>query len=383
VLGSAVWDFRQAPGALLRSPVAHERLIDPVAEEPSVRIAIIAPPWVPVPPPLYGGTEVVLDGLARGLQAAGNDVLLYTTGDSTCPVPKAWVLPDAVGVGTSGSATELRHVVNAYDVVRDWGADVVHDHTLIGPVYADRFDDVAVVTTNHGPFQSELGDYYRAIGHRVPIIAISHHQASTAAGVPIAAVIHHGVDVEHYQPGPGDGGYAVFLGRMCAEKGVHTAIEVARTAGMPLKIAAKLQEAQEFAYFEHVVSPLLHDGVEFIGEVGGEDKHNLLGHACCLLNPVGWPEPFGMVMIEALACGTPVIATPNGSVPELVDNGRTGFVGATEANLVDGLLRLDELDRAACRVAAVERFSIERMAADHLAGYEAIVERRVRSMAVV
>ena len=344
-----------------------------------MRIAIIAPPWVSVPPRLYGGTEVVLDGLARGLQAAGEDVLLYTTGDSTCPVPRAWVLPEAVGVGTSGSATELRHVVNAYDVVRAWGADVVHDHTLVGPVYADRFDDVTVVTTNHGPFQSELGDYYRAIGHRVPIIAISHHHASTAGEVPIAAVIHHGVDVEHYRPGPGDGGYAVFLGRMCAEKGVHTAIEVARAAGMPLKIAAKLQEAQEFAYFEHVVTPLLHDGVEFIGEVGGNDKQDLLGHARCLLNPVGWPEPFGMVMIEALACGTPVVATPNGSVPELVDNGRTGFVGATETDLANGLLRLDELDRGACRAAAVERFSIERMAADHLAVYEATAERRVRS----
>ena len=169
---------------------------------------------------------------------------------------------------------------------------------------------------------------------------------------------------------------------MCAEKGVHTAIEVARVAGVPLKIAAKLQEAQEFAYFEHVVTPLLHDGVEFIGEVGGNDKQDLLGHARCLLNPVGWPEPFGMVMIESLACGTPVVATPNGSVPELVDDGRTGFVGATETDLADGLLRLDELDRAACRAAAVERFSIERMAVDHLAAYEAIVERRVRSMAV-
>lgn len=158
-----------------------------------MRIVLIAPPWLAVPPPAYGGTEGVLDVLARGLHRAGHDVLLFTTGDSTCPVPRDSVLPRAIGVGAGGSATELRHVIHAYRAAQ--GADVVHDHTLIGPVYADRFGDLTVVTTNHGPFQSELGDYYRAIGDRTPIIAISHHQASTAVGTPVAAVIHHGVDL--------------------------------------------------------------------------------------------------------------------------------------------------------------------------------------------
>lgn len=341
-----------------------------------MRVAIVAPPWVPVPPPAYGGTEAVIDGLARGLVAAGHEVLLFATGDSTCPVPTAWVFPEAVGIGTSGSVTDLRHVLHAYDEIRRWGPDIVHDHTLVGPVYAEGFEHLRVVTTNHAPFTSELGDYYRAIGGRVPIVAISRHHALTAVGTRVAAVIHHGVDLDRYQPGPGDGGYALFLGRMCADKGVTTAIEVARAAHLPLKIAAKVREPHEIAYLEAHVAPLLGHGVELLGEVGGRDKVELLGGARCLLNPIAWPEPFGMVMIEALACATPVVATPCGSVPELVDDGRTGFVRATFDGLVDALEHVDALDRASCRADAAERFSIERMAADHVALYERVLERR-------
>jgi hypothetical protein len=143
-----------------------------------MKIAIVAPPWVAVPPVGYGGTEAVLDGLARGLSYAGHDVLLYTTGDSACPVPKAWVFENAAGVGIGGAVTELRHVIYAYEAA--CGYDIVHDHTLVGPVYAERFPGLLVVTTNHGPFDGDLRDYYRAISDRVPVIAISHHQASTA-----------------------------------------------------------------------------------------------------------------------------------------------------------------------------------------------------------
>jgi hypothetical protein len=182
-----------------------------------VRIAIVAPPWVPVPPPAYGGTEAVLDNLARGLLEAGHDVLLFATGDSTCAAPTAWALEGAAGTVDSGSATELYHVVHAYDVIREWGADIVHDHTLVGPVYGQRFE-VPVVTNNHGPFDGELGALYRAIADTVPVIAISHHHAESAGGMPIAAVIHHGVDVDSFPLGTGDGGHALFLGRMSPDK---------------------------------------------------------------------------------------------------------------------------------------------------------------------
>ena len=337
-----------------------------------MRIAIIAPPWVPVPPPAYGGTEAVLDNLARGLRAAENDVLLFATGDSTCDVPRRWVRDRAAGTIATGAATELHHVVNAYDTILEWGADVVHDHTLTGPVYASRFD-IPVVTTNHGPFESELGDLYRVIGQSCAVIAISHHHASTAHGIPVAAVIHHGVDVDAFPLGAGDGDYALFLGRMSPDKGVDVAARVARRAGVPLRIAAKMREPAELGYFHDVVAPLLVDGVEYVGEVGGRDKLELLAGARCLLNPIAWPEPFGMVMIEALAVGTPVVATPCGSVPEIVSHGRTGFIVADEEGLAAALRRVSELDRSACRKEAAERFATERMVADHLELYQRLV----------
>lgn len=340
-----------------------------------MRIMLIAPPWVAVPPVAYGGTEAVLDTLARGLQRAGHELVLFTTGDSTCAVPRDSVLPAAIGVGNGGSATELRHVIHAYEAAINAEADIVHDHTLAGPVYADRFAGLPVVTTNHGPFQSELGDYYRAIVGGTPIIAISQHQASTAVDIPLAAVIHHGVDPERFPVGEGHGGYALFLGRMCPEKGIPTAIRVARRAGIPLVIAAKMSEPAELLYFEREVRPLLGRDIDYIGEVGGADKTALLGGAVSLLNPIDWPEPFGMVMVEALACGTPVVATPMGAAPEIVEHGKTGFLCSGEDNLALALAASADLERSECRKDVARRFSADRMVADHLALYEKIAAR--------
>jgi glycosyltransferase involved in cell wall biosynthesis len=339
-----------------------------------MRVAIIAPPWVAVPPPGYGGTEAVLDSLARGLDAAGHEVMLFTTADSTCPVRREWVFDTARGVGRGGAAAELAHVIAAYEAVADF--DVVHDHSLVGPVYADRFPWLPVVTTNHGPFLSELGPLYRAVSDRVPVIAISHHQASTAQGVNLAGVVHHGVDVERFPIGSGSGGYALFLGRMHPDKGVHVAVRVAQAAGVPLRIAAKMTEPHELEYFKDQVQPLLGGDVEYIGEVGATIKLDLLGEAVCLLNPIGWPEPFGMVMIEALAAGTPVIATPCGAAPEIVDEGLTGYLAWGEDQLAAALPKAGDLDRHACRRAAELRFSAERMVTDHLGIYRRVAEDR-------
>ncbi len=343
-----------------------------------MRIAVIAPPWVQIPPPAYGGTEAVLDTLARGLARAGHEVFLYSTGDSTCPVPRGWVFERAIGVGTGGCAAELRHVIAAYDAVADF--DIVHDHTLVGSVYADRLPWLPVVTTNHGPFESDLGALYRTTSDRVPVIAISHHQASTARGVHLAGVIHHGVDASRFPIGDGRGGYALFLGRMSPDKGVHIAARVARAAGMPLRIAAKMSEAAERQYFAERVEPLLGAGVDYVGEVGEADKLQLLAGATCLLNPIAWPEPFGMVMIEALATGTPVVATPRGAAPEIVTDGVTGYLAADEEALVAALGKVAALDRRACRRAVEEHFSAERMVAEHVAVYEAVAGARSRSL---
>ena len=339
-----------------------------------MRIAIIAPPWVPVPPPAYGGTEAVLDSLARGLLAAGHDVMLFATGDSACAVPTKWVRPRAAGTIEMTSAIELHQVVSAYDEAAAWGADIVHDHTLVGPLYAGR-SGLPAVATNHGPFTVELAALYGAIADTVPVIALSHHHAATAGDIPIAAVIHHGVDVDAFPIGSGDGGYALCLGRMTPDKGIHVAARVARAAGVPLPIAAKMREPAEHAYFERRVAPLLGGDFEYVGEVAGREKMELLAGASCLLNPIAWPEPFGMVMIEALATGTPVVTTPCGSAPELVTSGLTGFVCRDEAALRRGLQRVDTIDRSSCRKAAADRFSTERFVRDHLTLYRAVLDK--------
>jgi len=333
-----------------------------------MRIALVAPPWLPIPVPAYGGTEAVIDNLARGLVRRGHEVLLFTTGDAVCPVPQASVYETAVGVGAPGPVAEARQVINAYRHPFVAAADIVHDHTIVGPLYARRD---GVVSTAHGPFLSDCGDIYRAIGERSALVAISEHQAATVTDVRVAAVIHHGVDVDAIPEGSGHGGYALFLGRMHPDKGVASACRIAREAGLQLLIAAKMRERFERDYFDAEVRPLLGAGVEYIGEVGGQEKWSLLGDALCLLNPIEWPEPFGLVMIEALACGTPVVTTPMGSVPEIVVDGVTGVLGSA-AELGLRVPDAKGLDRRHCREAALARFTSDRMVDDHLDLYERI-----------
>jgi glycosyltransferase involved in cell wall biosynthesis len=339
-----------------------------------VRIAVIAPPWVPVPPPAYGGTEAVVDRLARGFRTAGHEVLLFTTGDSTCPVDRKWVLERAEGIRIGMAVPELHHLIHAYDAVQ--GFDVVHDHTVMGPLYAERFPDLTVVTTNHGPFNEELRTIYRAVAGRVPIIAISRSQAAAAGDIPIARVIHHGLDPQCFPVGRGDGGYLVFLGRMTPDKGADRAARVARAAGARLLIAAKMREPWEHEYFEREVRPLLGGDVEYVGEVGGQDKHDLLAGARALLNPIRWPEPFGLAMVEALACGTPVVSFPEGAAPEIVQDGVTGFLCRDEADMVSKLDLVETIDRGKCRVAVEQQFSTERMVHAHVELFEELLSRK-------
>jgi glycosyltransferase involved in cell wall biosynthesis len=342
-----------------------------------MRIGLIAPPWVPVPPPAYGGTESVIDRLARGLIRAGHDVLLAAAANSTCPVPRV-AGTDAVDPAAAvcgDTLQELRHVVTSYAAMSD--VDVIHDHTLAGPLYRRPPSPVPVVTTNHGPFDETFTPIYRAL-RGVPVLAISHSQASTATGVPVAAVIHHGIDVDEIPAGGGDGGYASFLGRMAPEKGPREAALIARAAGIPLKMAAKLRDPAEREYFEAAVEPLLCSDVEYVGELGCREKLELLGSSLALLNPLQWAEPFGLVMIEALATGTPVVGTRTGSAPEIVDDGLTGFLRTRPAALATALLEAAQLDRAACRAAARARFDTGRMVSDHLRVYENLAAGRLR-----
>lgn len=330
-------------------------------------IALIAPPWLPVPAPAYGGTEAVIDQLARGLQAAGHEVLLVGHPRSQCPVVKASVIPEEDTVRMGRASIELEHAIGAYELVKH--SDVVHDHTLAGPIYSARYPHLPVVTTNHNAFTRTYNALYAAVVPRVGLVAISKsHAASTH--LPVDAVVYHGVDVADFPVGAGDGDYVALLGRMAASKGVHRAIAVARAAGMRLKIAAKMREPHEVAYFDEFVRPHLGDDVIFLGEVDADGKRQLLASATALLNPISWREPFGMAMLESLACGTPVVGCPQGAAPEIVEHGVTGFLGDTDQELVAGLLALDRIDRRTCREQARLRFSVEQMVDGYLQVYE-------------
>jgi glycosyltransferase involved in cell wall biosynthesis len=342
-----------------------------------MHIGLIAPPWVPVPPPAYGGTEAVVDRLARGLVRAGHDVLLAAPANSTCPVPR---VPGTDEAGDRApvcgdTVTELRHVVTSYAAMGE--VDVVHDHTMAGPLCLHDRVPAPVVTTNHGPFDGTLNPIYRAM-RRVAVLAISYHQASSATGIPVARVIHHGIEVAAVPMGHGDGGYASFLGRMSPEKGPRQAALIARAAGVPLRMAAKLREPAEIDYFEAAVKPLLCSDVEYVGELGLDDKLALLGSSFALLNPLQWAEPFGLVMIEALATGTPVVSTPAGSAPEIVDDGVTGYLRDGLLPLAVALLDAADLDRAGCRAATLRRFDADRMVEDHIRLYTDLVAGRPR-----
>jgi glycosyltransferase involved in cell wall biosynthesis len=317
---------------------------------------------------------LVVDQLARGLQDAGHDVILFTTGDSTCPVPRQWVLPTAEGSRIGMAVPEIRHVIHAYEAVRD--CDVVHDHTVMGPFYAAHYPGLPVTTTIHGPFNDELKDIYRVNAERVPIVAISHAQRRAAPEIPIARVIHHGVDAAHFPMGDGggdeDGPYVVFLGRMAGDKGAHRAIEIARKAGTRILIAAKMRETRELQYFAEQVEPLLGKDAHYLGEVSHERKLELLAGASALLFPIRWNEPFGMVMVEAMACGTPVLAFEEGAAPEVVDHGRTGFLCEDDGAMVDALGRIGDLDRRDCRLSVEGYFSTNRMVTEHIELYESM-----------
>ncbi|MHC1557834.1 glycosyltransferase family 4 protein [Actinomycetospora sp. C-140] len=338
-----------------------------------MRIGIVAPPWVPVPPVAYGGTEAVIDNLAHGLVAEGVDVRLFTVGTSTCPVPSDHLFDDPVAPMNT-ALPEAAHVLAAYDALDD--VDLIHDHTVLGPLVAGRrgATRVPVVTTLHHLLTPPALRVAAEAARHASIVAISRSQARSAVGVPVTAVIHHGIDLDVHRFGPGDGGHLMYIGRMAPEKGVHRAVRVARAAGRRLVLATKIRTPEERAYYEDEVRPLLLPDAEPPREMGPDQRARLLGGAVALVNPIRWREPFGLVMAEALACGTPVVTFPEGAAPEIVDDGRTGFLCDDEDAMVAALDRIGSLDRRACRAAAEQRFSVARMARDHVRLYRALLD---------
>jgi glycosyltransferase involved in cell wall biosynthesis len=332
-----------------------------------MRIGMIVPPWIPVPPPGYGGIEEMAAALCRALTRAGHEVVLVGHPDSTAGDEQRTVIPTGAEGPIGTSATELAHVIGAYELLDD--VDVIHDHTMVGPFAAAAIGSTTpIVVTSHGPFDSMTIPMFRRMAEHARIIAVSASQASAAPDLPIGGVVHHGLDLADWPLGDGSGCYVLFLGRMHPDKGIDRAVKLTRAAGRRLLIAAKMREPLERQYFADCVEPLLGDDVEFLGEVGAREKRRLLAGAEALLNPIRWAEPFGMVMLEALACGTPVLAPPLGAASEIVVDGVTGALGP-DAVLVEAMRDLSRFDRTACRCDVQRRFSIEGTACGYVAQY--------------
>jgi glycosyltransferase involved in cell wall biosynthesis len=266
------------------------------------------------------------------------------------------------------------------ELLGDLEVDVVHDNTFAGPLVGSAHGLPTVVTA-HGPVHGDMGVYYRTISARASLVALSGAQREHLPTARWAATVPNGLRPERFPFRAAKGDYAVFLGRMSPDKGPVWAVDAARAAGIPLVMAAKCREDVEVRYFDHAVAPLLGGDVQWIGEIGGRRKVELLAGARCLLFPIDWEEPFGLVMIEAMACGTPVVALRRGAVPEVVDHARTGWVCDRPAELPAALQRTADLDPRDCRTAAEERFSAAGLAAGYERVYHRVLAAHRRSVA--
>jgi glycosyltransferase involved in cell wall biosynthesis len=348
------------------------------AVEEQLRIAVLAPPWFAVPPSGYGGIEWVVALLADGLVDAGHDVTLFASGDSRTKARLAAVYDTAPSQHIGRTFWELRHVLSCYERAEDF--DVINDHSGPPAAAIGQGSPTPVVHTIHGPLDGEPGRLYESLNRAAPdvgLISISMNQRIPKPHFNWIANCPNALDLSVYPCKPHRGEYLFFLGRMSHDKGAHRAVAVALESGLPLKIAGKLREPKEREYFEEYVEPHVgHHGIEYLGEVNHGQKVELLQDARATLFPIEWEEPFGLVMIESMACGTPVIGTRHGAVPEVIDHGRSGIIVDHYRQMAAALDESDELDPMECRRYVEEQFSSERMVADYVDAYRAAIEQR-------
>lgn len=328
-----------------------------------LRIAQIAPLYESVPPKLYGGTERIVGYLTEELVRRGHEVTLYAAGDSTANAPLAAGSPQALrlsGMDHLGPVLHMPMLSGVYDQANRF--DIIHSHVDCLSFSLARLVQVPTVSTMHGRLDlKEMLPIYRYYKDH-PVVSISHDQRRPLPEMNWVGTVYHGLprNLLKFRSQPGD--YLAFLGRISPEKRPDLAIEIARRSGIPLKMAAKVDRADR-EYFENVIKPLLSTAeVEFLGEIDETQKQDFLGRALALLFPVDWPEPFGLVMIEALACGTPVIARPCGSVPEILRQGVSGFIDWSVENLAAAVHKVRDLSRRTCRDEFERRFTSEVMA---------------------
>jgi glycosyltransferase involved in cell wall biosynthesis len=344
----------------------------------SLRIAMLAPPGISVPPPGYGGVEWVVSALTEALVRQGHAVTLFCAPGSVSLAEVVPVLSKAHPDQIERSLHEADHVARAFDEIEmrigEDAFDVVHDHCgFTALAMADRLA-TPVVHTLHGAFDGTTTGFYRRHGHKAALVAISDAQrASAPAGVKAICTIPNPIDVGAWPLRVVKDDYLLWVGRMTAEKGPHRAIAAARAAGVPLVLAGVIQPGQE-PYFEAQVAPHLDgDRVRFVGEVGGAAKRALFAGAMGLLMPIRWEEPFGMVMVEALATGTPVIAFGEGAARELVVDGSTGFLVDDVAGMAAAVMRLGLIDPRECRAWVAGNCDVDVVAAAYARAYRSSI----------
>jgi glycosyltransferase involved in cell wall biosynthesis len=346
------------------------------------RIAMLAPPWIPIPPPGYGGIEYVLALLCDALVARGHDVELFCAPGSSSAAKVHPLLPRPHPEAIERSLFEADHVARAFEAI-DAAAeagepfDVIHDHNAATTLaMADRLD-LPVVHTVHGPFDEDTSIFYGHHGSKGNLVCISRSQKSFAPdGANVVSVVYNPIDVDAWPVGLNKEDYLLWLGRFVPEKGPQRAITVAKATGRPLVLAGTVQPRFE-RFFATEIEPHI-DGtsIRYVGEVGGSRKQRLFANAFAFLMPIRWPEPFGMVIVESLAAGTPVLAFDQGAAPEIVEHGKSGFLVKDEDEMAAMVDKCAEIDPLNCRHSA-ERFHPDRVAA----GYEAVYEQAAQARA--
>jgi glycosyltransferase involved in cell wall biosynthesis len=342
-----------------------------------LKIAILAPTWFAVPPTGYGGIELVVSLLADGLVDAGHEVTLFASGDSLTKAKLSYIFEQAPSDLIGRSLPEIRHALACYEYADEF--DVINDHSGIPAAALGGLVSTPVLHTIHGPLDThETQHAYGAIAEVSPavrLISISENQRRPMPDLPWAATIPNAIDLSIYPSKPHKGDYLLFIGRFSPDKGAHRAVAVAMELGLPLKMAGKNREPKERRYFAELVEPHLgHGGIEYLGEVSHGEKVELLQDARATLFPIEWEEPFGLVMIESMACGTPVIATRHGAVPEVIEHGVSGIIVDHYREMAAALEQADELDPNECRRYVEERFAPERMVGDYESAYRAAID---------
>ena len=341
-----------------------------------MRIAQVAPLYESVPPKHYGGTERVVSYLTEELVREGHEVTLFASGDSVTTARLVAACRQALRLDKDCVDPLAHHILLLENVFRHADDfDVIHFHVDYLHFPFSRRRPIVDVTTMHGRLDiPDLVPLYEEF-RDMPLVSISNAQREPLPWVNWQATVYHGLPQDLYRYRPEPGKYFAFLGRISPEKRVDRAIEIAKQTGIPLKIAAKVDPVDQ-DYFETVVEPLLHEPlVEYVSEIGESEKDEFLGNAYALLFPIDWPEPFGLAMIEAMACGTPIIAYRQGSIPEVMEEGRTGFIVNELEDAIAAARRIPELSRRRCREMYEQRFTAARMARDYLRVYERLIER--------